>query len=971
MRLPIVLTACAATLLMSTSFAAEREPPDIDQGPTAAVAWFTDAAIDGSVTMAAPDSAIPTAAGAYGRGIAPTSPVPLECPVLIQARGYISFWIKPNWNGNDGHTHRILRIGDPGANGLLVEKSPKNLLRFVVASPKKVTAARADVSTWKAGDWHHVVVVWEDFRDKPLGLPIWIDHKAVAGPIAADNDFLDPAAMDDARLWLGDETTDAVIDELIVRNRLSTKLSDRQISLVYRDYFRTAPYEAIRVDPEPLRVPADRRVVAGYRKQFGLEGRLAGTFEDMTDFVERYDNWGHFDAKPLITWSTSNPKIATVDENGLVTGVAVGRCTLTAEFRGMKAAYRLDVVPVDQPDLDLPWVERLPRYDWNARKHDPAPGDAVQSVAHVFNMGYKPVPAGAVVTFELFAETNGNYELDDAEARRPLATQTKTLEALDPRAETAVTFDWTWPEQPVWVRVTVDPRDRISEICEANNQISDLNTARGVVWAYEPDEVNKFLDERTMTLVGSFSVYDWDLAHVRRLNGMLREAVYPCTTPHGPDYAVRLDANIWRGDFLAGDRWGPYRDRKPQEQNDLKWWRGSWPHDEITFPLALESGIIHELGHTMLALPDLYGAPIDKNRCYLRDENGELYESGKLLPYIARHDILPRPSVAGFVPCGEGYASLMDFCTMWIDPANAAKIQYYSNLADRPFWGSQGTMVPGWRNWLYVTDVNDAPLVGAAVYVYQAAQNSMPFFGRQYFYDRPKFVGHTDGEGRFFFPKETDRNWDDPETDEIEGRIDLWNPFGKGKSSTAATPNCFGYDGLFLIKIVASDPVAGDQTEFHYLTLGDFNIAFVVNGAEGEYPLRTSLKPVDGRTHLVHTRVPEAIREQNKRPVAVVEQTALTAKVGEEFTLDGSKSYDPEGQELVLHEWQLDDGEAEPWRQAGAVITAKAKKPGRVKYVFFVNDGMRVSDPVDVIITVTEPETTDDTTEENAAKEAQ
>ncbi len=911
----------------------------------ATVAWFTDASIDGSTKTPGLMNALPSAPGTFGRGVKLERACPIEVPALSQRSGYISFWLKPNWNGSDGKTHRLLRIGDANKNGLLVEKTELGLLRFVMASPKKVSAARADVSHWKAGEWHHVVVVWKEFKDKPLGLPIWIDRKVAAGPVTADNDFLDPSAMDDKRLWIGHETADAVLDELIVRSRFHTKLSRDSRELVYRDYFRTAPYEAIRIDPEPLRVPADRRVVAGHPKQFGLEGKLPGRFEDMTDFVEKYYNWGHFDAKPLIKWSTSDTKIAVVDRNGLVTGRSVGRCTLTCKFRDMKATYDIEVIPVERPDLDLAWVERLPRHDRTKHKTSPAPGETVRSVAHVFNMGYKPVPAGTVVLFELCPELNNNDRVDRTEAQRA-TRQTKTIGALDPKKEAVVTFEWQWPSSPAWVRVTVDPRNKVPEICEANNWVCDLNTARAVRWAHEPDEVNRFHDERTITMTGSFSVYDWDQAHVARVNCILREAVFPSTTPHGVDYRVRLDANLWRGDFIAGSPYGPYKDRKPKDKYDKKWWDGGWPHDPITFPLAIESAIMHELGHTMLALPDLYGAPLNYNRSYLKDENGELYEGSELLPHINPH-LLPRPPVAGFTPCGEGYPSLMDNCSVWITEDNAGKIQFYKDDPTRPYWGSQGRLVPTDRNSLYVTDLYDRPLAGAAVYVYQVGQNTIGFNAAQYVYDRAKYIGHTDEHGRFLFPNKTDKDWDDTETDEVDGAISVTNPFGMAEHPEARTPSCFGYDGLFLIKIVC-----GDQTEFHYLPLSEFMIAYFANPKEGVYPIRTSIKPVEGITPLVRREIPEPIRTRNRRPVAVPAKTTLRVSVGEEFTLDCSKSYDPDGLPLVHYEWQLDGGNADPWRKAGAVIKAVAKEPGTVKYLCYVNDGVRASKPAEVIIKV-------------------
>ena len=184
MKFCIVLVFCTVSQIALSSAAVDQALADEPQ-PRTAVAWFTDAAIADGVRMAAPADALPTAEGGFGTAVLLTKAVPVECPALSQQRGYISFWLKPSWDGNDGKTHRILRIGDPERNGLLVEKSAKNTLRYVMASPEKVTAARADVSHWKAGEWHHVVVVWMDRDGVPIGLPLWIDKTAVDGPIAS------------------------------------------------------------------------------------------------------------------------------------------------------------------------------------------------------------------------------------------------------------------------------------------------------------------------------------------------------------------------------------------------------------------------------------------------------------------------------------------------------------------------------------------------------------------------------------------------------------------------------------------------------------------------------------------------------------------------------------------------------------------------------------------------------------------
>ena len=45
--------------------------------------------------------------------------------------------------------------------------------------------------------------------------------------------------------------------------------------------------------------------------------------------------------------------------------------------------------------------------------------------------------------------------------------------------------------------------------CEANNRKCSLNTARPMPWGYTPDVLKQLHDEKTITVVGSFSSFDW------------------------------------------------------------------------------------------------------------------------------------------------------------------------------------------------------------------------------------------------------------------------------------------------------------------------------------------------------------------------------------------------------------------------------------------------------------------------------
>ncbi|MBN1917271.1 MAG: Ig-like domain-containing protein, partial [Verrucomicrobia bacterium] len=802
------------------------------------------------------------------------------------------------------------------------------------------------------GEWHHVVVGWfPNHEGLPTGLPLWIDKVAVDGPIASGNTFLDPAAMDDARLWIGDATSEAAMDELVMRAAPTTEEKETPLMLVYRDSFRTAPYTAIAINHEACFVHSDKRVVEGAQKQFGLLAELGGRFEPVTNFDVRYGQWTDFDAKPFIAWSTSDETVATVDANGMVQGHAVGRCTLTAEFRGMKATYDVRVIPVDQPDLVLMCVSRLPRYHWEDLKNRPAPGDAITFVARVANYGYRPVPKGAVVQIEYVPDSNANFVLDRSE--RPMKVERKTIDReLAPLDEVEVEFEWTYTDAPVWTRVTVDPRNRISEICEANNERTELSNARPVHFGYDPAVLAKCYDERVINHVGSFCYYDWFNGQKARLDHLVREAVYDEITPEGIQDAFRTDQFTRLA--LGETRW-----QDEEWETECPYYDGGFPVNEPVNFMAIDSAIIHEFGHTILALPDLYGHPCLARNVFLTDENGEPYAGGPLLPEVTKWGNIMASPGEGQVECYTGYSPLMVYCHQWLHPVHAGQVQYYRGLRGPRFWGVHGLLIPTSRHELLVLDANDEPLKGAAVYAYHTTHMDAEDSSAKFFADRPKYVGHTNAEGRYEFPGQTDEGWDSPETDEADGAIDAWNPFGLKTKDTAFTPNCFGAEGMMLLKIVS-----GGQTEFHWLTQTMMNEEFF-KGAKnwGVYTIRTSLKPRSGRdkTPLVQREVPEAIRTTNFKPVAKIDiesavpdaQPEITVKAGESIRIDGSASSDPEGQPLVYRwhaQWPF---EREYSFSDEPAYEGKAPdRPGETQILFYVIDGIRASDTIRVKVKV-------------------
>jgi len=133
-----------------------------------------------------------------------------------------------------------------------------------------------------------------------------------------------------------------------------------------------------------------------------------------------------------------------------------------------------------------------------------------------------------------------------------------------------------------------------------------------------------------------------------------------------------------------------------------------------------------------------------------------------------------------------------------------------------------------------------------------------------------------------------------------------------------------------------------------------FNEAFL-SGRQvcGAYPIRTSLLSPAEPTPVVRKPIPEAIRETNKRPVAVA-PTELTVRCGQEFEIDGSQSSDPEGQPLY-YRWSEKMPRPPLDLHQGPILRLKAPdKPDTIEYRFWVLDGLRCSEPVTIKVNVVE-----------------
>ena len=519
--------------------------------------------------------------------------------------------------------------------------------------------------------------------------------------------------------------------------------------------------------------------------------------------------------------------------------------------------------------------------------------------------------------------------MDDDE--KAVATQAQTIqEPLASFAKTEVCFDWPWVDEPTWICVTADPDNEIFEFCEVNNRRYHLNIARPTRICLDPKLERQFYEDKTINLAGSFCYYDYAQAQFELLDALLRDAVYPTTSPVGVQDSHYIDG-VFESAGPGDDGWKRY-----EEQTD--YYQAGHAHLE-TILLAQNSGAIHEGGHNTLKLPDLYA--YNPGDILLKDETGRLYTETELLP---------KCEILGPAACGPYYSSLMNYCHLWLHPANAGKIQYYRGYrSEERFWGAQGRLLPIRRNVLQFFDCDDGPLAHAAVYVYHVTHADE----RRRFVDRPKFVGHTDTDGQyvFAFPCATHSDWDDPRTDVVDGRIPVWNPFGQSPllldrmRDVPFTPNVWETEGILLVKVVSEG-----RTEFHWLTDLDFQEAFFSGtGVEGRVSVPTSLLSSRTPTPIVLPEIPEAIREQNRCPVAVLDPSGS----GQALVLSASRSYDPEGLPIEYYAWQfpkdVQPKEAEDnWllSKVDKVTVTVPEKADKLEFKLRVYDGLRWSEEV-------------------------
>jgi CARDB protein/F5/8 type C domain-containing protein len=441
-----------------------------------------------------------------------------------------------------------------------------------------------------------------------------------------------------------------------------------------------------------------------------------------------------------VDWFSTDDEVATVDPAGMVTAAGPGFCEILADFGPLQGVGTLEVAPYElqQVDLDVTLIERTPRYDFDATKNNPAPGETVTFHGHVCNWGNHT--SSAAYRWELDGQT----------------VTSGTLTDLVPDQEVVLTQDWAWEDGEHTVRLVVDPDDEIDESSEANNSRIDRTDALSVGFWVEQSLYDYFHEYQQDLGIGSNSWEDWAQRQMAHWNEYSAGAIHP-TSPQGVLDRVRIDKIT-----VVPDGALPLNGGLPTNHPDLSdktvdltWGftidglSGSFyaNHTDTVEGNAfyLEESLIHEMGHARYLI-DNYGFDVHDGQVDIY-EGGQPVAGSAMMPFIAWDSVLYY----------NQYGGVMTGPWRGWSPYEAAAFNLIAgNRASEGNCNAPGNIgvflndLPQ-NNHLQLVDLDGYPMDGATVDVYQAVAG--PGWYGKYIDNTPDLSLIADGAGYVHLPR--------------------------------------------------------------------------------------------------------------------------------------------------------------------------------------------------------------------------
>lgn len=450
-------------------------------------------------------------------------------------------------------------------------------------------------------------------------------------------------------------------------------------------------------------------------------------------------------------------------------------------------------------DLNATFIERTPRYDYDALKNNPEPGDTVRFHGHIINWSRYTI------------SPEYRWEIDDAEADSGILSQ------LSEGEERIIVLDWTWQSGDHTVTLTVDPRNLIAETSETNNSIQDRTNAIIAGFWVEQSVYDYFHEHQHKLGIGSNSWQDWIQRQMAKQNELYRQAVWP-TSPNGVLDRVRIDKIVVVPNGALPLN-GGYPSNHPDRSDktvDLMWGfnidliqSGFYDnHTDLsdTNPFYIEQSLIHELGHARYLI-DSYGFDVH-NTAHNGGHNsvqiweGDTFVAGsEYMPFLAWAEVLYYNKSGGVMSGPYGFQwSPYEAAALNLIAAKRAECGNYNAPCNI---GRYLQDLPA-NNHVQFLDTSGDPWVGASVRVYQAAPG-------------PGWYGKT-----------IDNQWGQHYTTDSDGFIHMpRNPFNPGGSIA----HTYGHaNGVMVLRIAF-----GSQIWYRFMEASDFNMQYWQGNTENAY----------------------------------------------------------------------------------------------------------------------------------------
>lgn len=506
-------------------------------------------------------------------------------------------------------------------------------------------------------------------------------------------------------------------------------------------------------------------------------------------------------------------------------GETGGAGGITVTYEQLQASY----------DLDVAFIERTPRYPsyciqrvgcpgqpWcnqveslpigggceptvntaectaliNGKRH-PAVGEIVTYRAHILNKGgltssyygYTWRENGVIVT-----DPGGNGFMP------PLA----------PGQKHYVTLERTWNVTPGTIELMLSPV--FADVFAINN--ARLIHTHGLALTYFVNQqiADSQFTTRQSALTGTFSFEDWIQAHITQVNDLFAQSRYAVVASDGILDRIRIDQIIVYSGSI-----GPALDANPYTPcEDGRWHTTEGSNYTGALLDRIDGGLIHELGHAVMSLPDGYS----HNLPGLLPNAGVsvLGADGNPIPVNVSQCAPPprsRPPICPII--FEGVPGVMggsdtyphNELKFWERHVAAAMNRDY--LKRRGDYGRGPTSIHLWdtpeTNYLRVLNDQGQPITSARVRLLQKAALAP---NREKIDDIPEITCTTDANG---IMRLTNRSVGGPYVSANGGHTLRANPFG--------APDNNAVNGTMMVHITK-----GQDEWIRWLTIQDLNLAY-------------------------------------------------------------------------------------------------------------------------------------------------